>query len=129
MMGSLLLRWHSVNAVLNRLGPQLGDDLWASNRRKYSGVNEVQRGSQFIIAFWHQLVLDLQLADYSRVNSDGVEDTIIDPENPGPCYASRAMAMVHLAMYDAFVGVTGDAATYLLYADADLPPAIPGAAL
>ena len=82
----------------------------------------MERGAQLVIAFWHQLVLDLQLADYSRVNDEG--DEISNPENPGPCYSSRAMAMTHLAMYDAYVGVTQEAETYLTYAQ--LPPQPPG---
>jgi hypothetical protein len=89
-------------------------------------VDETERGAQFLIAFWHQVVQDLQLADYSR-SVDGVE--VRAPENPGPAYAARALAIAHIALYDAYVGVTGEAATYLKYAPADLPVGIPGARL
>jgi hypothetical protein len=92
-----------------------------------AGADRAERGAQFIIAFWHQLVLDLQLADYSRVGADGNE--VRAPENPGPAYASRALAIAHLAMYDAYVGVTRDAATYLTYKRVYLPVGIPGALL
>jgi hypothetical protein len=87
----------------------------------------MQRGAQFILAFWHQLVLDLQLADYSRVGANGQE--VRAPENPGPAYASRALAIAHLAMYDAYVGVTGEGPTYLRYRNRRLymPAVIPGA--
>lgn len=80
--------------------------------------------AQFIIAFWHQLILDLQLADYSRVDENETEVTA--PENPGPCYSSRAMAIAHLAMYDAYVGVTGEGRTYLEYSKRELPTGIDG---
>ena len=86
---------------------------------------DIERAAQFAVAFWHQLVLDLQLADYSRTNAAG--DELSAPENPGPCYSSRAMAMVHLAMYDAYVGVTGDADTYITtYSPGDLPTGVAG---
>jgi hypothetical protein len=97
------------------------------NETTCAGSNRVERGAQFIIAFWHQLVLDLQLADYSRVGVDGKE--VRAPENPGPAYASRALAIAHLAMYDAYVGVTRDDETYLKYKRAYLPVGIPGALL
>ena len=79
----------------------------------------MQVGIKFIIGFWHQVILDLQLADYSRTNDAGSE--IMAPENPGPCYSSRAFAIAHLVMYDAYVGVTEEGATYLEYNQADLP--------
>lgn len=85
----------------------------------------VERGSQFVIAFWHQIALDLHLADYSRTGPDGKE--VMAPENPGPCYTSRSFAMTHVVMYDAYVGVTGEAATRLSYNKADLPKIKPGA--
>lgn len=88
-------------------------------------ADDIERAAQFAVAFWHQLVLDLQLADYSRTNAAG--DEISAPENPGPCYSSRAMAMVHLAMYDAYVGVTGDADTYITtYSPGDFPTGASG---
>jgi hypothetical protein len=37
------------------------------------------------------------------------------PEVIGPAYTTRAFAMVHIAMYDAFVGFTGDGETYYSY--------------
>ena len=85
----------------------------------------IERGSQFMVAFWHQIALDLQLADYSRTGGNGEE--VMAPENPGPCYTSRALAITHMAMYDAFVAISGDAPTYLTYNSTELPePVQPG---
>jgi hypothetical protein len=89
-------------------------------------VDVTERGAQFLIAFWHQVIQDLQLADYSRTK-DGVE--VNAPQTPGPTYAARALGIAHITMYDAYVGVTAEAATYLKYAPADLPVGIPGAPL
>ncbi len=64
------------------------------------------------ILFWNQVSLDANKTDFS---SDKPE-TPINSEQGGPTRTSRALAIVHLAMYDAYVGVTGAAATYLTYA-------------
>jgi hypothetical protein len=50
----------------------------------------------------------------------------MDPDQPVITYASRAQAIVHLAIYDAYVGVTGAAPTYLKYRPL-LPHIAPGA--
>ena len=91
-----------------------------------AAVSIIERGAQCIVAFWHQIALDLQLADYSRTEDSGQE--VMAPENPGPCYTSRAFAITHLAMYDAYVGITGDDSTYLTYNDTEVPDTVqPGA--
>ena len=59
------------------------------------------------IKFWHAVALKAQLEDYSH---QGVR-----PQQDGPCYTSRMSAMVHLAIYDAYVGVSREASTYLEY--------------
>ena len=103
-------------------------NMYAQDGAWRAGVDAVQRGVQFIIAFWHQVILEMQLRDYSRRGPDGNEadPDVLPPENPGPCYASRAMAIAHLAMYDAYVGVTGDGMTYQTFAPSQLPPPVPG---
>ena len=40
---------------------------------------------------------------------------VVSPNVEGPAYATRAIAMCHLAVYDAYVGISKDAATYLTY--------------
>jgi hypothetical protein len=93
-------------------------------RTESAGVDEIERGAQYLIAFWHQVIQDLHLADYSRVGPDGKE--VMAPEHPGPTYAARCLAIAHLVLYDAYVGVMGNASTYLTYSPADLPIGIPG---
>lgn len=66
------------------------------------------------ILYWNQVALDALKSDFASLTpSDKV-----DPQHPGPTYASRALAIVHLAMHDAYIGVTkgpGPTKTYLTY--------------
>ena len=62
------------------------------------------------ILYWNQVALDAAKEDYST--ADPVKDP---PQQRGPTLTSRALAIVHLAMYDAYVGITGGP-TYLSYA-------------
>jgi hypothetical protein len=64
------------------------------------------------ILFWNQVALDAGKNDFSLPDPRPAD---MVPQQPGPTYASRALAIVHLAMYDAFVGVRGGGATYLNY--------------
>jgi hypothetical protein len=62
------------------------------------------------ILFWNQVSLDAAKEDFSSPNPG----TNPSPQQGGPTRTSRAFAIVHLAMYDAYAGVkTG--ATYLPY--------------
>ena len=70
------------------------------------------------ILFWNQVALDAAKTDFSLPDPRPAD---LVPQQPGPTYASRALAIVHLAMYDAFVGVRGGGATYLDYT-AEPPP-------
>ena len=62
------------------------------------------------ILFWNQVALDASKADFSSPTP--ADDPA--PQQPGPTYSSRALAIVHLAMYDAYAAITGSA-TYLTY--------------
>jgi Vanadium chloroperoxidase N-terminal domain len=64
------------------------------------------------ILFWNEVASDATKMDFS---------VSMDPEQGGPTKTSRALAIVHIAMYDAYVGIFGGAGTYLSYA-----PATPG---
>lgn len=65
------------------------------------------------ILFWNQVALDAGKTDFTTPDPA----TAPSPQQPGPTYASRAMAIVHLAMHDAYVGVAGGGTpTYLDYA-------------
>ena len=53
------------------------------------------------------------------------DGSIKPPLVVGPAYTSRVLAMCHTAIYDAYVGFSRDAATYLDYGF--LPKTKPGA--
>lgn len=61
---------------------------------------------------WHDVALEVTVRDYTRFG--GPEDTPAI-EQPGPCYTTRAMTIAHIAMYDAFVTLTGDKEPYGSY--------------
>ena len=65
------------------------------------------------ILFWNQVSLDAVKADYSSPDPS-ISPT---PQQPGPTSASRALAIVHLAMHDAFLAIRGKGLhrTYLDY--------------
>ncbi|MEK6676777.1 MAG: hypothetical protein AABZ47_14130 [Planctomycetota bacterium] len=65
------------------------------------------------ILYWNASALEANRRDFSNVPGTNKQS----PEQGGPTLSSRAMAMVHLAMYDAHAGVTGSAS---------LPPYLPG---
>jgi vanadium-dependent haloperoxidase-like protein len=60
------------------------------------------------ILYWNEVSLEANRV--SHTNGKG--------EQPGPTLSSRALAIVHLAMYDAFAGVSGN--------PPDLPPYLTG---
>lgn len=70
------------------------------------------------ILFWNQVALDAGKTDFSLPDP---RPPGLVPQQPGPTFASRALAIVHLAMYDAFVGIRGGGATYLDHGDETLP--------
>src|SRR5687768_11421958 len=69
------------------------------------------------ILFWNAVALEANRISHS------------DPDKRqqnGPTLSSRAISIVHLAMYDAYAGVEGNAATFPRYLPAPPPPP-PGA--
>lgn len=74
------------------------------------------------ILYWNAVALE----------ADRVSHTVMPNEQPGPVLSSRALAIVHLAMYDAYAGVVGDPANlpaYLPGLPAPAAGASPGAAI
>lgn len=63
------------------------------------------------ILFWNQVSLDAIKTDFSSDKPDAP----ISSEQGGPTRTSRALAIVHLAMYDAYIGIVSGGATYLTY--------------
>jgi vanadium chloroperoxidase len=70
------------------------------------------------ILFWNAVALEANRVSHS--DPDKREQT-------GPTLSSRALAIVHLAMYDAYAGVENNAATFPRYLTAPPPPPAPGA--
>lgn len=68
------------------------------------------------ILHWNQVALDAAKADFTT-NDPPVNPS---PEQGGPTRTSRALAIVHLAMYDAYVGIKGGP-KYLSYASGETP--------
>ncbi len=50
------------------------------------------------ILYWNEVALEANRVDYTRAPDL--------PQQGGPTLSSRALAIVHLAMYDAFVGAS-----------------------
>lgn len=71
------------------------------------------------ILFWNQVSLDAAKMDFASATPADAPS----PQQPGPTYLARALAIVHLAMHDAYMGIkgTGTPKTYLSYS-----PATPG---
>jgi hypothetical protein len=70
-------------------------------------VNQLLRelsGSKATIARWNQIAIDATGLDHKPV---AVGESRVFGEQLGPGRSSRAMAMVHVAMYDAVAAVTG----------------------
>lgn len=68
------------------------------------------------ILHWNQIALDAAKLDFST--SDALTNPT--PQQGGPTRTSRALAIVHVAMYDAYVGIKGGP-KYLSYSAAETP--------
>lgn len=68
------------------------------------------------ILHWNQIALDAVKSDFTTA------DPAVNPssEQGGPTRTSRALAIAHLAMYDAYMGITGGP-KYLTYANGETP--------
>ncbi|MEQ1638098.1 MAG: hypothetical protein ABL903_15565 [Methylococcales bacterium] len=73
------------------------------------------------ILYWNQVSLDAAKTDFSFPDVPNLTDDQ-RPQQPGPTYLARALAVVHLAMHDAYMGIKGTSSpkTYLTY------PSTPG---
>jgi hypothetical protein len=65
-----------------------------------------------LVTTWHENAIKAHEKDYSRTKVNG---EILPPKVPGPGCTGRALAMVHLAIYDAYVGISKEDKTYLTY--------------
>lgn len=82
------------------------------------------------VLFWNEVALEVQRRDFSPAASATGKDR--EPEQGGPTRTSRALAIVHAAMFNAQVAAAGGAAPYMP-AGWTPPPAagglVPGAAV
>jgi hypothetical protein len=69
------------------------------------------------ILHWNDIALSAVKADFSTSTSQDNPS----PEQGGPTRTSRALAIIHLAMFDAYFGVKGGSATYLSYNPSEKP--------
>jgi hypothetical protein len=70
--------------------------------------------------YWRGVVNNLIRGDYSARDNN----TVLNPENPGPGYGTRAYAIQYLAMYDALAGIMGEK-TYMEHAIPTFPSGAP----
>jgi hypothetical protein len=73
----------------------------ASPQRPVAGLSAVRR--------WNQIAIDATGLDHTPVQPG---ETRVFGEQLGPCRASRAMAIVHIAMFDTIVAVMGEFQSY-----------------
>ena len=74
------------------------------------------------IEFWHDVCMEVVRRDFSKKPSGAAAS----PDQGGPTRTSRALAIAHLAMHDAFFGTTTPASTYLSKVTVALPvPTLP----
>src|SRR5688500_9743761 len=81
---------------------------------------------QDAILFWNDVALEADRVSHTNFVDMGPN------EQTGPTLSSRALAIVHLAMYDAYAGVINDSTTlprYMPNPPSPLPGASPEAAI
>jgi hypothetical protein len=75
------------------------------------------------ILFWNDIALQAVANDFSPAPPDNK----VAPEQGGPTRTARALAIVHLAMYDAFNSIAADSSPYVPSKGGTLPMPKPGA--
>ncbi|MDP0491802.1 MAG: vanadium-dependent haloperoxidase [Verrucomicrobiota bacterium JB023] len=98
------------NVRPNPRAPRLDEDRNRQERDRPDGTEESDFGSSPSIREWNTIAVDASGLDHTPVN-DG-EDRVYG-EQLGPCRASRAMAIVHIAMFEAHNSAVGQ--PYLSY--------------
>lgn len=74
------------------------------------------------ILYWNDVAIECNRMDFTNVPTGEVRPK---PEQGGPTLSSRALAIVHLAMYDAYAGASGYPATMPAYLGLPAPAGAP----
>ena len=83
------------------LGPRFDPGTHQPSQREHRGVDAVRR--------WNEISIDASGLDHTPVASS---ETRIFGEQLGPARSSRAMAIVHIAIFDAVIAITGGYRSY-----------------
>ena len=75
------------------------------------------------ILYWNAVALEANRRDFTEIPAESNKPA---PKQGGPTLSSRALAIIHLAMYDAHAGVVNNPATLPLYLSG-LPTVSPAA--
>ena len=79
------------------------------------------------ILYWNEVALEVHRRDFSfALDANGKE---IGPQHGGPTRTSRALAIVHCAMYDAWNGASSTPNSYLSSKGVTPPAVIPGSSI
>jgi len=89
------------HGLRDALGPRFDSGSHQAIRREYRGVDSVRR--------WNAIAIDASGLDHTPVASGA---TRIFGEQLGPARSSRAVAMVHIAIFDAVIAITGGYQSY-----------------
>jgi hypothetical protein len=94
--------------INDALGPRYNPGSHQAPRLEHRGLDSVRR--------WNAIAIDASGLDHTPVASG---ETRIFGEQLGPARSSRAMAMVHIAIFDAVIAITGGYRSYTGIAPAE----------
>ena len=106
------------NGVQDALGPQYRESPYAQREQRRPPRDRSLRG---MVRHWNETAIDASGLDHTPVASG---EPRVYGEQLGPARASRAMAIVHVAVFEAVNAVMRRHQSYV-----GLPPAVPGTSL
>jgi PAP2 superfamily len=89
------------HGIKGALGPRYNPGSHQALRREHRGLDSVRR--------WNAIAIDASGLDHTPVASG---EARVFGEQLGPARSSRAMAMVHIAIFDAVIAITGGYRSY-----------------
>ena len=94
------------NGVEDALGPLYRDNPYAQRAARRSSHDTTPRG---MVRHWNEVAIDASGLDHTPVANG---ETRVFGEQLGPARASRAMAIVHIAIFDAVSAISGRYQSY-----------------